>query len=383
MTLRRAFPAVLLAAFAGPALVACDGSTSPPEAEEGLGRIEVALSAMGPDGATYTLPADATLLLTPTSGALTAAIDSGAPSTLMFQQGLAKETFSVPAGQYVATLQGGNAQNQFELGRSGDGGAVGTLATLTDDQPYNVTVTVGATTALVFHFSLVLIGDVTFGTGSLVTSIEVSAADGGPASSGHELVHLRLGKTTGGSDPLSTLIGPDVGEDLGVDVEFSVSGPFVAGIDSACAPITTAGPVPGFGDALLAFFEEAFGGTGTLCLYDTNGYTLPLQLAATLSVADKYPNAAVLQFTRVGPPQTGAIADALADAGSDTFAFTDVIIGMPQPPLYDGTTASLSTLQNGVAFNVPLAFIQLDSFDAEFLTPDDPTLQGATLTLSP
>jgi hypothetical protein len=392
MTLHRALSAAAaLAAFAGPvALVACGASDSHPVAEEGVGKVRADLSATGPDGATYTLPATASLQLTPVPA------DAGAATTLQFNQGVATETFSVPAGQYTAILQGQDMNGHFTLGRAGDGGATSAVATLTDVLPYNINVPSGGAANLQFHFQLAGIGNVTFGTGQLNTSIGVAASEGGAASTGNmSLTPITFAQVYNGgfgnqaiTNLANTALGTAGSVSFMDSVQFSLTGPFAIGFDSTCAPISVAGGVKPSGNGINDLFNEAMGGTGTLCLYDGNGYNLVTNAKlGTMPPSGNFAGAAVLTFTRTGAPQTSTVMSALADAGAGPFTFTDIVIGSPNPFLYNGTTASLSSLQGGVTMGVTQAVIEFDPntdiVGVGLQGSKNMTLSSATLTLSP
>jgi hypothetical protein len=390
MALHRALPAVaFLAAFAGPALVACGASGSHPVAEEGLGKVHAALSATGPDGATYTLPATASLILTPVPA------DAGAPTTLTFNQGVVTETFSVPAGQYTALLNGQDMNGHFTLGRAGDGGATSAVATLTDILPYNINVPSGGAANLQFHFALAGIGNVTFGTGQLNTSIGVAASDGGPASTGdmslNPITFAQVYNGGFGNIAITNLANSALGAgsvSFVDDVQFSLTGPFAIGFDSTCAPVAVASKVVPTGNGISDLFSEAKGGTGTLCLYDGNGYNLVTNAKlGPMPPSGNFIGAAVLTFSRTGAPQTPTVSSALADAGAGPYTFTDIVIGTPNPHLYDGTTANLSSLQSGVTMGVQQAVIEFDPntdiVGVGLQGPNNMTPSSAKLTLSP
>lgn len=396
MSLHRAVSAAAFLALGtvvgGPALVACGssdhGSTGGVN-DSGFGHVRADLSATGPDGATYSLGSNVTLNLTPSPAG-----DAGT-TVLQFTPGLVTQAFSVPAGNYTATLNSGNMNGEFTLGRSGDGGATSVMANITDTQPYNITVPSGGTTNLTFHFQLLGIGNVTFGTGSINTAIAVAASDGGAAQTGSIVIPkaaLTTGETSGPNAPASfgSFVSMGLPANFPVNFSFNVTGPFVAGIDDTCAPVQVTTPISQGGSGINDedFFDEAAapGGTGQLCLYDSNGFSMPaswtLPPDKTLINPGPYANAVVLSLTRTGAPWTMPVMAALG-ASTPSGTFSDYIIATPNAPLYDGTTASLTQLAQPLTVNEQAIFVGFDPGTAEQIEIAGGPTGAMTVQLSP
>jgi|HubBroStandDraft_2_1064218.scaffolds.fasta_scaffold22611_2 hypothetical protein len=393
--------ATVVTAFAAPALGTLGGCGASDHAAHGdVGSLSAALSATGPDGAIYTLPANATLQLTPVdpvTGVL------GTPTTLTFTQGDPTQTFSIPSGQYQGSLQGGP---DFTLGREADGGADSVLATLTDPQPYTIQINAGQVTTLSFDFAIAGLGDVTFGTGTLQTGISVTNGEGGTASSGSlngtfDVTSIvppnpagSNGKAEAPNPAIQKLLsGSALPATFSANLTFSVTGPFAAGVDSTCAPVTATGmSVPqGQGNA-EDLFSEALSplpgkttDTGTLCFYDANGY------ATLLTNADGTPvivaNAVVLTFTRTGQPTSPSVTSALSGmtAPATGYTFEDVIVAQDtgNPPLFNGATLAQSQLIDGYTLASSVTEVEFDPTSDAVSATGASTGMPLTLTLTP
>jgi hypothetical protein len=341
MVLRRAFVVIALAGGVGAQLAACSSGAGAPRAasNEATGQILTSLTAVGPDGATYSLPSSAFLLLQWTGGA-----GSGS-STLFFNNTTPTQSFTVATGTYSATLNGATS-----LVRSAGGGTSNVAATLTDGQPYAFTITGGEATGLTFHFVVQDIGDVTFSTGTLNTNLQVDAGTTSPSQA----------QVSGGAGVVSVLQGPP-GLDsalsfmgtapLYYSIAVTLTGPFQPSVDSACASATATITTPGMPFNSLqqnidAFAQEASGGVGSFCVFDGNP-------------SSSFPGQIVFYVDRTGAPQTPQMIAALGgtSAGaSQDFLFQ--IQGQPASPLFDGTTASLSQLSQPLT--VPVVDLLVD-----------------------
>jgi hypothetical protein len=244
------------------ALVAVACSSKPGE-DAASGSVETALSAVGPDGATYSLPATAVLTLTHAGGS---------PDAITLSSTKATQSFDVPAGAYTATLASGatDAGAPWTLTRAGDGGATSIPAQLVDPQPYALTVTAGATTPLVFHFLTDALGPVTFQTGTIGTSLQIDAG----------AFPVTSGRVTGtASLSVESLSGPPA-FDSALRFNGSASVPYVLGLartgpwalsaDMACAPVSVTASSTATRAGLAALVAETSGGSGNLCFGDTN-----------------------------------------------------------------------------------------------------------------
>ena len=335
--------AALAAAAAAPTLAAC-GSAEPSSHSptENAGTIRAALSATGPDGATYSIGSNMQLLLTPVGA------DASAASQLFFTDGVATQTFSVPPGSYTGVLEGGTPK--FTLSRTAAGMTSSATATLLDPQPYAINVVAGQTTALTFHFALAGVGNVTFSTGSLATGIAVAGADASPPGSGsvHGSLFIQgvqqFDPTHPGNAGITNLVSSGSPVNFSFNAgAFTITGPFAAGVDSVCAPITASqlavtNVVPAASN-VGALFAEASGpmAAGIICFYDANF---------------QIPNAVVIQWSRNGAAQTSAVQTAMGSSGEMVGNFNSLVIAQPASPIYNGTTAQFSLLASAQTMTV-------------------------------
>jgi hypothetical protein len=315
-------------AIAGLGGVACSSGGSDSHSVEQTGTIEATLTAVGPDGATYALSPSAFLQLTWTN-------EGGLQNqALLFNSTSPTQSFSVAPATYTATLF-----NATPLTRIADSGPTSVSATLVDPQPYKFTVTAGQTTSLTLHYTITGIGDLTFSTGTVSTHLQVDAAT---ASPGHLLVQGSGSVSPGLNGPsgLNMALASSGPVALSYSITATLTSPFAAGIESTCANIT--GTVSASTDSsgndpnYAAFFDEASGGNGVVCIYDANSPAFPGQVVVFLE--------------RFGAPQTSAMISALGAAAQPGEGFAVQVIGSPTPPLYDGATLHLSQ------FSQPLTF---------------------------
>jgi hypothetical protein len=288
--------------------------------DESYGTVAAALSTVGPDGATYSLPASATIRLTE-GGSV--ADGGGLTWTGTFAAGEATETFSVPAGVYSATLSDGDAGSKWTLTRHGDGGATSVEAVLTTAMPVPVTVTTGHVTPLVFQFATEALGNVAFGTGGVGVGVALDAG----------AFPVATAKVTGTASMTVDAVDGSTKFDKAFDFTGAVSVPYTMSLtrsggwtiaaDRACAPVTGTASSTSKNTALAAVFTEASGANGTLCFGDPN-------LSGAFSV----------QLARTGAPTTSALKTDLPDGGT----FEVQVAGLG-PEVFDGTTLHLATLK--------------------------------------
>jgi hypothetical protein len=302
------------------AVVACLGGLTPAcasapgdESVASSGSVEAALSAVGPDGATYALPSTTTLTLT---GATTA--------TLPISSTLASESFSVPAGTYGATLSQGvaDAGTTWTLTRSASGSSTTVQAILTDTMPLALTVVKGETTPLTFHFAIDSLGNVTFGTGTVNTGIQVDAG----------AFPVSTAKITGTASLTAPTLHGSTAFDHALQFSGTASVPYVLSLtrtgawtsanDEACAAVSVVASSTAANAALGALVDEVSTGSGDLCFGDPN-------------VAGRFS----LTLHRTGTPRTATILAVLPSGG--TF---DVTLEGFVPGAFDGTTLDFATL---------------------------------------
>jgi uncharacterized membrane protein YgcG len=167
---RRSLVGLLAIAAALTTSVACSSRVGE---DVGAGAIEAPLTSVGPDGARYAFPAGASLTLVGPAPAVTSV-------TLPVDGPGATATFDLAAGDYAATLS-----SVTSLVRTASAGVPASVpATLTDPQPYAVTITPGHATQLTFHFSVAEFGTVTVSGGSGSGSGSGSGGSSGSGSSG-------------------------------------------------------------------------------------------------------------------------------------------------------------------------------------------------------
>jgi hypothetical protein len=323
---------------------ASEQSPSPSPGEQ-TGTLSAALTAVGPDGATYSLPLSTNLMI------YTAPTDGGV-STFMAQLGLsgggATQSFSVGSGSYTATLfsnYGGlppDAGTPWTLTRNGDGGATSVQAVLTDPQPYTFTINAGQITNVTFHFTVLGLGSLTFSTGTLTTGVQVVS---GTTTPGHIVVTGNALMYPPGSGQLNltpavnSLLTYTGNPSVSYAENLTITGPFVPNVDAVCAPVSGTVTATGSADAgatgtdLADLFIESSNGTGTVCLSDANNGN-----AGMVSVS----------LVRIGGATTAPFSNALNGSGApdgggvqEDFQFTTGLI--PPTPLYNGTTATFPT----------------------------------------
>jgi hypothetical protein len=304
------------------ALAGCSsgGGGGSANASETTGSMEVALSTTGPDGATYSLPPTTTLLMSSPVIIADPYLNATTPT----------QSFSLPAGNYQVTLQGGTDAGAFVLNRTAGGVTSTMTAFLVDPQPRTVTLTAGRTTPVVFHFLIPEIGNVTFSNGTLVSSIQV---DAGGASASHAVVTgpLVFQNVFPGMDPsvaalFSSWDTPT--EQISITMSFTTG--WTAALDSACvdgtATVTATPSVNSANDQNVAAFLSEFNGAGfSLCLADANNG-----------------GGVNLIFERTGTPESPQFQ--MAVGATDEMNYYFQLNGTPPTPLFDGVTANLAAL---------------------------------------
>jgi hypothetical protein len=358
------------------------------------GTLQAELTAVGPDGATYSLPPGTALTfnLPPVGDA------GGQPDSIQFDSTTAIQSFSLPPGTYSAQLvlpgDGG-----VTLVRTSSTGSLSVAAILDDPQPYSFTVTAGATTNLVFHFTIAQVGQVTFGPGTLSTSLDVDAAAFPPnhgrlVSSIGATFFFAPGPSTTFATVNNALGSVAAGAPAPVTIAFAVTSPFQPFVEATCAPIsatvTSSAAAGTFAIDASVLASEASGGTGWICFTDANaqGVGLPAPFGPTASLLPQLskqavPNEVAIVVSRTGTPQTG-FGQAVLPASSLTFSVSFTIEVAP-PGFFDGSTANfpllnLPTSLTGVSgaptgFGISIIPPGQTSGPAIFGTPVNTTLQ--------
>jgi hypothetical protein len=358
----RGYFAALSLTVPGFALVACSSSnattTTLPEADTGT--IAAALTAVGPDGATYTLAGAYLELSWTNEGGLQ-------QQFLQFDSTTPTQSFSVAPATYSATLH-----TQPTLTRIADGGATTVPAKLLDPQPYTFSVAAGQTTPLTFHFA-VGFGNVTFSTGTLSTSLQVEAGAAQPTRAQASGTANVATASLHGPPALNAALPATATVSLSYSVAATLTSPFAASVDGACANITATITASSGTSAteqnFAALFNEASGGSGTLCFYSQNSTNLPGQMS--------------LGFLRPGAPQTSQMIAALGAAAVPNESFYDEIDGLPSTPLYDGSTLALSRLNQPITLQLTGLFASYApnlTYASVVISGTPPTV---TLTITP
>ena len=350
-TPRATIVGLLVTALSG-AMYACSvpAADRPADSAEPVGTLSAALTALGPDGATYTLPTSAYIALAGLQS------DAGTPpsQTLVFNTLAGTQSFNLPAGTYSATLNGGPADGGlWSLGRTADGGTSSVPAQLTDPQPYLFTIAPGQSTSITFHFTAIGVGAITFSNGTLTTGLQVGT---GTAPPGHVLVSgsftLQPASSSINIPSLTSVLTTTGSPTVTFTESLTLTGPFTSDGDYACANVvgtvlsaTVSADAGVVGTNLDDLVQEASNGTGQICIADPNFNS------GSLSI----------NVRRTGPALTTPFFDALnatdagaSDGGGVAAGFELSCGGIPTPALYNGTTLNFQTvaLQGGLTSGV-------------------------------
>jgi hypothetical protein len=339
-----------------------------PQSKEGTGTITAALSAVGPDGATYILN-NTELDITPTG-------DAGGAGALLFQSTTGTQSFSVAAGSYTGRLNEFVGMPDGAFGwtmlKQIDGGYTNVSAVLLDTQPYNFTVTAGGTTNIALHFEIASVGTITFAAGTVTTSLSV---DAGTLPPGHAAIAGNLsfakGPPPSGSTTLDSLLAvPSTGTgNIPYAVSVTLTSPFVFAADVACANVVatvtaTAVPDAGAEDAYAAWIQEMNGSTGQMCIGDPVAQTGPY--VGTL-------------VGRTGPATTAAFQNVF---GMASLQFSISIGQLTMPTFLNNGVLSLGALNSPVTLPIGYAYLNVYGpmgVSAQAFTSG----QSSTLQMSP
>jgi hypothetical protein len=373
MKLRSAFVFVGLASVivSSGALIACSSeSTSPAAAAASsghTGKLSVALSSVGPDGATYSLEQGY--------------IELDNAQGMFFSSGLYSNgstvSYNVPTGAYTALISptypgGADAGNEWTLTRTQNGVSTPVVGFLADTLPYQVTILQNQTTSTIFHFTVPTIGDIAMSTGTWTTAIQV---DGGTAAAGHvdEIGTFPFtSPETSTNAALNALFAPWDSPSIAASIQIALTSPFAASLDSACASGTLALTATASGDGvadanLLALWNGFDGSYATVCLDDNlNGND----------------GAVWVYLFQSGLPQTPAFASLASDGGSPYYgAYIQLT---PPAPLYTGSVAELSQLALPTAMQIGLTEAYVSDGPATFfITGGGNSTTTATFQVTP
>jgi hypothetical protein len=320
-TFRALYALSAMTALAAAPMVACTVQASNGAHAEVLGKVEAALSAVGSDGATYSIPTTAALVVQGPAGVSCSPITSTATETLSFPVGsyavyLSANgcTSSVPAaggatdggGAADAGATDAGASVPFTLDRSGDDGGTSTVSALLVNPVQTVSVAAGGTSSLVFHFTLEQLGTLTMTTGNVNVSLatDASVASSTPTQ-GTVLTPFTSTSISSADQSLVSLLavtGASGSVDLSIE-ELSAFTPNAEG--QACATFTPVYSTSINTAAFTDLFEElgAPGAVGVLCFNDATASSDPTGITITVQ--------------RTGVPVTAAFESALAsDSGA-------------------------------------------------------------------
>jgi hypothetical protein len=346
----------------GLSTAACSSSTEDVRAPaEDTGTLTAALSAVGPDGATYTMSGAALVL------SWTGSAGSG-NNVLLFNSTTPTQSFSVAPGTYTAKLQA-----PATLNRMAASGPTSVPAKLADAQPYTFTVSSHQTTNLTFHFLIEGFGTVTFSTGTLNTSLQVDAGTTLPSQAqvaGTANVAALLNGPAGLNMALTTSAASLAAS---FNISASLTSAFEPSAESACANITaTMSATSGASAAeqnFAALFNETSGGTGTVCFYD--------------QTAPQFAGQMVLTFFRVGLPQTPQITAALGSSATSSEGFGIAMNAQPAMPVYDGSSLNLATFDQPVSMTIQGLNVNYNPTETALVLLIGSTPQTVTVTLTP
>jgi hypothetical protein len=285
--------AVALGAASGP--IACSAQNTGAVAES-TGTLEAALSAVGPDGATYTFESNDYFDV------------NSSPYNPDFNavgfglNGSGNITTSFPVGGYVGTLYGGTTSADggvtvFTLVRTIDGGSSTVQATLLDSGTYPFEIVAGQTTSITIHLNVAGLGTVTFSTGTLSVGTSITQSDGG--GSGAVLVGSSTvtSQTLGGPAAVQTALTTAAGSAFAYSATVTFAVPWTPEVGSVCA----------IGTAQMTVPAGASTGAATL-LGELNG------ASSEVCVEDNTTGQVTVSIYRTGTPQTAALKAATTDS---------------------------------------------------------------------
>jgi hypothetical protein len=292
------------------------------------GTISAAISTVGPDGATYSMPAGTYLRVIAATWEQYYPID-GVGST--FSQAL-------PAGDYTIGLY---FSSDPRLVRSDGTVSNEVTAIWTDPQPLNLTVTSGLTTPLVLHFDTEGLENITFVDGTLDVSIEVDEYEGTDQPGSLQEDGSFVPSYTYDTDPTAQYaveLSAVIGSYYYQGVTLQATGPWAeeGTWGRVCVPVQV-GSVTTYGDdGISRRMRQILLATGELCINDGGG---------TTDYADLY--------VTVDGPVPSEQAAYLPDA-SYTRQFS---LSFQVPDLWDGTTLQQTELASWVSLDPATSYV--------------------------
>jgi hypothetical protein len=339
-----------LAALAAPvfafAVVAGCSSSAPVDSPQNktMGTIEAALSSVGTDGFTYSIPASDVLIVsgTPTGGSFVQMNCFPITATPTMSTALPVGTYTVSLATTCSAATPDAAAESFTLQRgASDGGVTSVNATLTNPAQ-SVVISQGVTTNLIFQFAISQTASVTMGTGTLTTGI--TTIDGGAMPPTHATwIATYSGWSFSGTDagaPVAALFGPGSPDAGGtITVTTTAVQPFTAYVgDYASAnfyneTVTFTSTNTGL-TALAQELSQANGTFGNFQLYDQN-----VSPPGSSTMTETYLGTPVsMAFQSTGLCNSGAGCEFSLRQGANI-----------NPPLYNGAAV------NAGAFATPVS----------------------------
>jgi hypothetical protein len=345
------------------------------------GSVTAALTAIGPDSATYSVPTTDYLII----------MSGGAQFACNSVTAAPTQTTSIPTGTYTFYLSStgcGTAPPDagtnvpFTLNRVASG-ATTTVGALLAKPAQTVTVGAGSSSSLVFQFTLAQLGTITMGTGNVTTSItaDASVANAAPVAGSASATWtstsflVNSGSATGGAAAVAATeaLFADAGAAGSFNLAISGIGAFApAGADEVCAPFTpsftTTANVSASEAALFAELS-APGATGDLCFFDPS--------------STQVPNGVQLIFQRQGAPVTTTYQTLLTSFGATAtgLAFYGGMVGTVAG-VYNGATLNLGAFGSPVSLGSPGGIeVSITDLPAN-AGPGAVVMNGVTATLS-
>ena len=311
------------------------------------GSIEAAISAVGPDGATYSIPTSDYIVV----------IEAGTVVACEPVASTTTQSFNLTDGNYIVTLSPSCAVNAFsDAGVPGDGGAetpvpftlvrtadggATSVSSLLNNPVQATTVTTGSTATLVFSFTIEQLGTITMSTGTVTVAMAADASVNAPPTQGSlaGTVAPELFIAGASAIPAVTALLTPPGGDGGapsdtVTIGLTSVSTFVPNEnEQICATFTPTVTQSGGYTGMTALFQEATaaGATGQICFgVTTAGGSNPLSIV----------------FLRLGQPTTSAFESALATEGGFMSAEFEVWFNnlSTTTEIYNGTSFSVSQL---------------------------------------
>lgn len=304
----------LIAVSAG-AMVGCAEHAEEPVGETGT--LSAALTTTGSDGASYSFPVGTYLQLS--TSTFTESVPLDGPDALLQRQ--------LPAGSYTATLY--YSTSSVVLERTESGVTTTVEAQWTNPQPVTFDILDEQTTALILHFTVQGLTDLTFDTGTLqvgadVVEEEVEQAGAADISGTTNFYQEEY------ADPAAAYAGAldvELGVDYSAELAFTATGDWTQyGSTAVCKPGTFDAVSASGSSGLGLRAEQLVGAAGYLCIYD-------------YGAAD----GVSLSLSRYGAAPSGQ-ASVLPDPNYGFYGSLGAAIG----DVYDGETLQQTALEDAV-----------------------------------